>query len=102
MDALRLNIVSGNILMVDGQILQAAEHSPEHLDSVLKVGREVITQAISQMYEKTIAKEEDSTRVQRGSVLAMRLGAKTLDVIERDYYYANYTGLDYSDEGLKP
>ena len=102
MDALRLNIVSGNILMVDGQILQAAEHSPEHLDSVLKVGREVITQAISQMYEKTIAKEEDSTRVQRGSVLAMRLGAKTLDVIERDYYYANYTSLDYSDEGLKP
>jgi hypothetical protein len=82
--------------------LQAKEHSAEHLDTVLKVGREVITQAISQMYEKVRAEEEEPVKVQRGSVLVMRLGKTTLDVFEKDYYYKRYTGLDYSSQGLKP
>ena len=84
MNVSTLKIVSNNILMVGGEILQAKEHSPEYLDSVLKVGREVITQAITDMYEEVRSKEEAHVKVQRGSVLVMRLGAKTLDVMNRD------------------
>jgi len=97
-----ISIVSDNIMLVDGEVLQAKECSPEDFNRVLKIGRSAIVAAIADMYDAVRAREEESVKVQRGSVLAMRLGAKTLDVIKRDYYFNSYTGLDYSSQGLKP
>ena len=65
-----IRIEQDNILLVDGEIMQAEAISPEKFAQILTLGKEAVINALDAMYLKY---SKNAPNVQRGSIWVMRL-----------------------------